>query len=109
MMLTGFRVDLELLGRWLQNGRARKAALVADLQRRYGLPEIRKDGKACDSPLGTEAGRDAVAKAFADLGVPALPQTSAGETAIGREAMDRLAADYADNRRWSGSPPRSEN
>ena len=54
---------------------------------RYGLPTTTKDGKrAAKSPANTEAGKAAIAQAFADLGVQ-LPTTKTGRPSTSSDVM----------------------
>ena len=86
---TGFRVDLDLLGDRLEAGRAKTAAGVELLVERYGLPLTKVDGTPAAKPHATKAGKEAIAQAFADLGVD-LPTTDAGNPSLDQATMLEL-------------------
>lgn len=91
---TGFAVDEALLAQRIEEGEARREAFKATLVERYGMPT---GGKA---PQATRAGKEAIARAFADLGV-VLPTTASGGPALGKDALGALdlegdAADLRD-------------
>ena len=83
--LGGFRVDTELLTRRIEEGAERKATHLADLCERFG---ISSDTKA---PLATKAGKEALAEAFADLGVT-LPTTKSGAPSLGKDTLSVVVA-----------------
>ena len=88
--MQGFRVDVELLQQRIAEGQRQKDEGQQLLVERYGLPTTTKDGKrAAKSPANTEAGKAAIAQAFADLGVQ-LPTTKTGRPSTSSDAMQNL-------------------
>jgi DNA polymerase-1 len=94
--MNGFRVDLDLLRARLAANEARRRGLLDDLAGRYGLPMTKADGKPSKSPHATKAGKAAIVAAFADQGVT-LPLTGNGNPATGKEALDAVREQHADN------------
>jgi DNA polymerase-1 len=118
MTLNGFRIDEPLLRQRIREGQERKAAALKELNERYGIPlgrtvlRGRKPNKTehfvpHKAPLATRDGKDALIRAFADLGAKYFPQVDktvithpvTGEDvkdiATGRDDM-RLMSDYYD-------------
>jgi DNA polymerase-1 len=81
MSLSGWRIDEKLLGIRLDNEESLKANALRILHSDYGVPLA---GKA---PLSSSAGKEALIKAFADLGLPSYPYTATGKLATSRGAM----------------------
>lgn len=92
--MNGFRVDRDLLAQRLTEGEALRKQRLDELQERYGLPLTKADGKPCKAPHATKEGKEAIARAFADLGVE-LGQTKTGGPAFGKEAREELLERYA--------------
>lgn len=108
MTLNGFRVDEPLLRERIRAGQERKAAALAELNTRYGIPldkEItrgRGSGKVTvtepyASPLATRAGKDALIRALAECGAVHYPRTEkTKDIAAGRDGMEKIYAHYGD-------------
>lgn len=86
----GFRVDTNLAQRLVTDRESRIEQQKQILHRDYGLP---MEGK---KPHTTTAGKDALEKAFADLGVEP-PRTVKGALATGRDALEELIAQHSDH------------
>jgi P4 family phage/plasmid primase-like protien len=88
--LNGFRVDVDLLHQRIAEGQQVKDEGHRWLVETYGLPTTTADGKRqAKNPAGTAAGKEAIARAFADLGVT-LPKTDKGNVSTGNDAMQAL-------------------
>jgi len=95
--LSGFRVDLPLLAERIEVGRATRKRLQARLADDYGLPLTDAKGKPYKAPQATARGKEAIAAAFADLGVELPVTPKSGMPAIGKEVLEELRQDYADD------------
>ena len=89
---TGFRVDTDLLQRRFDEGEAVLAEGRRWLVDTYGLPVTRKDGSPSAKPHMTQAGKEAIFAAFADLGVdpdewPWHMRTDKGKPSLGQNSM----------------------
>ncbi|GAA1769018.1 DNA polymerase [Nostocoides vanveenii] len=87
---VGFRVDVDLVQRSIDEREARVVASKRALSRRYGLPT---DGA---KPHTTTAGKAALERAFTDLGIEP-PRTAKGGLATGKEALADLEAQHPDH------------
>lgn len=87
--LAGFRVDERLVAQRLAEGAGATEQGLATL-RAYGLPTTRKDGTPAQALHMAQAGRAAIAEAFASFGVP-LPPTKGGAPALDKNTMLALA------------------
>lgn len=94
MRLNGFRIDEPELARRVQANREDRAARLADLAARYGLPTVKADGKPSKSPHATREGKAAIVAAFTDLGVT-LPPTQSGQPGFGKAALDQVTEEHA--------------
>jgi hypothetical protein len=95
--LNGFRVDVPELINRRDRLRDIRAQRVKELQDNYGLPTHTKDGKKeAAAPQNMEAGREAIRKAFEDVGAPHMPKTNSGKPATSVEAMDLMVKHYGD-------------
>lgn len=92
--MNGVKVDTELLGERYLAGQQRKTQLRERLMADYGMPRTTKSG---DPAKGlTAAGREAIERAFDDLGV-VLPRSASGKgPATGAEVMREIAEAHAD-------------
>jgi DNA polymerase I len=93
MRLSGFRVDVDLLRERLAANEAERKRRVAELVERHGVPTTKKDGKPAINPLGTAEGKEAVRRAYEELGVE-LDRTPRGSPAFGKEKRDELVEMY---------------
>lgn len=119
MTLTGFPVDVALLKQRIKEGEDRKQAALKALNEEYGIPlgktvlkgrapnkvEVFEPSK---SPLATRVGKDALIKAFWDLGAKHYPKVDKAkivhpvtgqeikDIAAGREGMNKMIAHYVD-------------
>ena len=87
--LSGWRVDETLLAERVAAGEAVVAERTAWLRDAYGLPTARKDGTPSKRPHATQAGREAIAAAFASRGLE-LPRSEAGNPSLGKDFMLQL-------------------
>jgi len=117
MTLNGWLVDQPLLAERIAAGEKRKREALMELNERYGIPlgKTVLRGRAPNktqhwvphkSPLATREGKDALIKAFWDLGAHHYPRVDktfidhpvtgkrVKDIAAGREGMERLAAHY---------------
>jgi DNA polymerase-1 len=92
--LNGFRVDHDEVIKRVDAGRAKRAQILRRLTADYGLPTTRKDGGPSTAPQNTQAGRQAVKKAFEVIGAKYMPKTPQGAWATGKEAMEKMIAHY---------------
>jgi DNA polymerase-1 len=95
--LSGFRVDLPLLAERIEVGRATRKRLQARLADDYGLPLTDAKGRPYKAPQATARGKEAIAAAFADLGVELPVTPKSGMPAIGKEVLEELRQDCADD------------
>jgi DNA polymerase-1 len=101
--LNGFRVDhAEVMDR-VRAGEQKRAEILERLVRDHGLPTTRKDGGPSTAPQNTQAGREAVKRAFEALGCKYMPKTDKGAWATGKEDMNKMAAHYGTAK--GGLPP----
>jgi DNA polymerase-1 len=128
MTLNGFRIDEPLLRQRIREGQERKAAARKELNERYNIPlgrtveRGRKPNKTehfvpYKAPLATRDGKDALIRAFADLGAKYFPQVDktvithpvtgvdVKDIATGRDAM-QLMSDYYDGQYHLGGVAR---
>jgi DNA polymerase-1 len=95
IMMNGFKVDERLLVERRSQVRTVRETRIKQLQENYGLPTHTKDGKKLASaPQNMDAGREAIRKAFEDLGAPYMPTTPGGKPATSVEAMDLMILHY---------------
>lgn len=117
MTLTGFPVDLPLLKTRIKEGEERKQAALSELHEAYGIPlgktvlKGRRPNKtehweSFKSPLATRVGKDALIKAFWDLGAKHYPKVDKNkithpvtgdeirDIAAGRDGMNKMIAHY---------------
>lgn len=95
IMINGFKVNQPLLYRRRDNVRQIREMRIKQLQDDYGLPTHTKDGKKpASAPQNMDAGREAIRKAFEDLGAPYMPETPGGKPATSVEAMDLMITHY---------------
>jgi DNA polymerase-1 len=95
--MNGFRVDVPLLRERVAAGQATRERLRAVLAADYGLPLLNAKGRPYKAPQASQAGKEAISEAFADLGVE-LPRTpKSDQPALGKEVLDELRLDYADD------------
>jgi DNA polymerase-1 len=95
--MNGFRVDVPLLRDRVAAGQAKRERLRAVLAADYGLPLVNAKGKPYKAPQASLAGKEAISRAFADLDVE-LPRTpKSDQPALGKEILDELRLDYADD------------
>jgi DNA polymerase I-like protein with 3'-5' exonuclease and polymerase domains len=95
--MNGFKVDHDLLVARRTIVRDIKARRIKELQDQYGLPTHTKDGKKeAAAPQNMDAGREAIRKAFEDLGAPYMPTTPGGKPQTSVEAMDLMILHYGD-------------
>jgi DNA polymerase family A len=117
MTLNGFHVNQPLLQERIKEGEERKRAALEELNETYGVPlgktvlRGRKPNKTQHfvphkSPLATRDGKDALIKAFWELGVKHYPKVDKTfithpvtgvrikDIAAGREGMERMVAHY---------------
>lgn len=93
--VNGFRVDVPELERRVAEINERKAEAMAVLAGKYGIPTTDAKGNEYASPLGTKAGKAALAEALRAAGATSLWTTEkTGEVAIGAEHMRHLAREY---------------
>lgn len=85
----GFRVDLDLAKALIAQRETRTEQQKQKLHEVYGLPMGAK------KPHTTVAGRAALEKAFADLGVQPV-RTKTGEVATGKDAMNQMIEEHSD-------------
>jgi DNA polymerase-1 len=97
IMINGFKVDRALLITRRDAVRKIRARRIAELQDQYGLPTHTKDGKSlAKAPQNMDAGREAIRKAFEDLGAPYMPMTDGGKPQTSVDAMDLMIMHYGD-------------
>jgi DNA polymerase-1 len=91
---TGFRVDDRLLEQRFAEGQARKAELIDQLVRFYGLPLTDDKGVPFKSPAASKNGKAALIDAFARHGIAEaqLPHTPKGAVSFKGETMLELGA-----------------
>lgn len=88
--LNGFRVDVELLHQRIAEGQRVKDEGHRWLVETYGLPTTTADGKRqAKNPAGTAAGKEAIRRAFSDMGVT-LPTTDKGNVSTSNDSMQAL-------------------
>jgi hypothetical protein len=93
--LNGFRVWTGELESRVAEINQRKARSMEVLAGRYGIPTHDARGKAYLAPLGTKAGKAALATALTAAGATSYWTTEkTGEIAIGGEHMRHLASEY---------------
>lgn len=83
MRLNGFRVDVGLVEQRIAEGEERRQRILTWMRTKHGLPE---GGSA---PQRSDAGRAAIASAFAALGVE-LPTTPSGKPSSAKDVMQSL-------------------
>ncbi len=89
--VTGFRVDTTLLAQRVEEGRAQRQRIVDKLHAEHGLPITDGKGREINSPAATEAGKAALAAAFAERGV-SLPTTAkSGAPDLSKATLTELA------------------
>lgn len=95
--VQGFRVDVDLVKQRIAEGQRVKEEGFRWLVENYDLPTTTADGKKqAKNPAATAAGKAAIAKAFADLGVE-LPRTAKGNASTSSDVMKELLESHADN------------
>jgi P4 family phage/plasmid primase-like protien len=88
--LNGFRVDVDLLHQRIAEGQRVKAEDLRWLVETYDLPTTTADGKQqAKNPVATQAGKEAICRAFADMGVT-LPLTDKGKVSTSHDTMKEL-------------------
>lgn len=83
--IQGFRVDGVLLDQRIKDGEEKRFSILTGLQS-YGLPSPEET----KSPQMTKRGKEAIDKAFSDLGV-FLPRTKNGGPALGQDILGPIA------------------
>jgi DNA polymerase-1 len=97
IMINGFKVNEELLIMKRDSIRMIRADRIRQLQEGYGLPTHTKDGKRLASaPQNMDEGREAIRRAFEDLGAPYMPETPGGKPQTSVEAMDLMITHYGE-------------
>lgn len=117
MTLSGSLADVPLLHTRIREGQETKNRALKELNERYGVPlgveVLRGRGKArhpvwepYKAPLATRAGKDALIKAFWDLGARHVPKVKkkdithpvtgkpVKDIAAGREGMEKMISHY---------------
>lgn len=89
--IQGFRVDVSLLEKRIQQGEEKRVNILNSLQG-YGLPSP-EETKA---PHRTNKGLEAIEKAFSELGVP-LERTTTGRPAMGKPILEALIERESEN------------
>jgi P4 family phage/plasmid primase-like protien len=98
MTLSGWKVDVPLLAQLVTEEKEKVRESLAWLNENAGVPltetKSRGRGKAKEfyeeerkSPLGSNAGKEAVIRALADRGLPYHLQTASGALALNRDAL----------------------
>ncbi len=95
MRTNGLRVDLELLADRVAEGTATRERLRQRLATDYGLPLTDAAGTPYRAPQATRDGKEAIAAAFADLGVTLERTAKSGAPALGRVALDAVRERHA--------------
>ncbi len=95
MRINGFRVDVDLLAQRVAEGRATRERLRDRLATDYGLPLVDARGNAYRAPQASSGGKEAVAAAFAELGVELARTPKSGAPALGKDALDEIRQRYA--------------
>ena len=93
--MVGFRIDQQLLSGRLADQEQRTMARRQWLIDHHGLPTAKKDGKPARSPHRTAEGQDAIASAFASLGID-LPITRTGRPALDKGTMQDIIEQAGD-------------
>jgi P4 family phage/plasmid primase-like protien len=99
LTLAGFRVDVPTVHERYEAGEARRAELVQWLRDEHGLPSVKKDGKPCTAPQSTQAGKEAIERAFLSAGFPDddIPRTANGAIAMSKEVLEALLEHQAED------------
>lgn len=98
MTFSGWRVDVPLLDRLVQEERTKVEQSLQWLHDNAGVPLTKTVGRGRGkartfteepvlSPLGTTAGKEAVIQAFAERGAFAVPRTATGALALNKDAL----------------------
>lgn len=98
MTYSGWKVDVPLLGRLVEEERTKVTESLQWLHENAGVPLTKTVGTGRGknrtfreepvlSPLGTAAGKDAVIRAFADRGAWSVPRTATGALALNKDAL----------------------
>jgi hypothetical protein len=98
MTLSGWKVDVPLLDRLVRQEKEKVAESLEWLHENAGVPLTKEvtSGRGRNkttrqepmlSPLGTNLGKEALERAFAERGARGLPQTAGGSLALNREAL----------------------
>lgn len=98
MTLSGWKVDVPLLTRLVEEERTKVRESLEWLAAQAGVPLTRQvsSGRGANkvwrdepvaSPLTTTAGREAVIAAFADRGAYSVPRTATGALALSKDAL----------------------
>lgn len=98
MTFSGWKVDVPLLDRLVEEEQTKVRESLGWLHENAGVPltetKSRGRGKAKvfyeeprKSPLGSDAGKEALIRAFADRGAYAVPRTQTGVLALNKDAL----------------------
>lgn len=98
MTLSGWKVDVPLLDRLVREEQDKVAESLAWLHENAGVPltETRTRGRRAaketyevprKSPLGSNAGKEALIRAFAERGAYSVPRTESGVLALNKDAL----------------------
>lgn len=98
MTLSGWKVDTELLAGLVRGEQEKVRESLEWLHEHAGVPltetKSRGRGKSKEfyevprkSPLGSDAGKEALIRAFADRGAYAVPRTQSGVIALNKDAL----------------------
>jgi P4 family phage/plasmid primase-like protien len=98
MTLSGWKVDVPLLDRLVRQEKEKVTESLRWLHENCGVPltETRTRGRGAaketyeeprKSPLGSNAGKEALIRAFADRGAYAVPRTESGVLALNKDAL----------------------
>jgi P4 family phage/plasmid primase-like protien len=102
MTLSGWKIDVPLLRERVAEEAEKKRASLQWLSENAGVPltETKSRGRGSKkefyeevrkSPLGSNAGREALVRAFADRGAFAVPRTEGGTLALNKDAMGQAS------------------
>ena len=98
MTFSGWKVDVPLLDRLVREEKQKVTESLQWLHENAGVPLTKTVGSGRGrsrtfreepvlSPLGTNAGKEAVIRAFADRGAYAVPRTATGALALNKDAL----------------------
>jgi DNA polymerase-1 len=98
MTLTGWRIDVPLLTARVREEKEKVEQSLAWLAENAGVPLTKTVGtgrgkartyreEPVKSPLSTDAGKEALIRAFADRGAYAVPRTASGVLALNKDAL----------------------